>query len=101
MVGHAIAIGIAGGDRNIGGQVAGSPGRVVVGRTRQDIHTEYLLTHASQYYLVNLTAQQIIENITYARKGHVALPYLGKKIDDELWREWVLPQRVLEEDLSL
>ena len=63
--------------------------------------TEYLLTHASQYDLVNLTSQQIIENITYARKVHVALPYLGKKIDDELWREWVLPQRVLDEDLDL
>ena len=62
---------------------------------------EYLLAHASQYDLVNLTSQQIIENITYARKVHVALPYLGKKIDDEMWREWVLPQRVLDEDLDL
>jgi hypothetical protein len=63
--------------------------------------TEYLLSHASQYDLVNLTAQQIIENITYARKVHAALPYLGEKLEYELWRDWVLPHRVLEEDLSL
>ena len=70
-------------------------------RTIPGRDTEYLISHASQYDLVNLTAQQIIENITYARKVHVALPYLGKKLDDELWREWVLPQRVLDEDLDL
>lgn len=63
--------------------------------------TDYVIAHASQYDLVNLTAQQIIENITYARKVHQALPYLGKKLDDELWREWVLPYRVLDEDLDL
>ncbi len=32
---------------------------------------------------------------------HEALPYLGKKLDDELWRDWVLPYRVLEDDLEL
>jgi hypothetical protein len=63
--------------------------------------TEFLPTHASQYDLVSLTAEMIVENITYARKVHEALPYLGEKLDEELWREWVLPQRVLEEDLSL
>lgn len=63
--------------------------------------TEYLISHASQYDLVNLTAEMIIENITYARKVHAALPYLGEKLDDEMWREWVLPQRVLEEDMCL
>ena len=63
--------------------------------------TEYLITHASQYDLVNLTAQQIVENVTYARKVHVALPYLGEKLEYELWRDWVLAHRVLEEDLSL
>jgi hypothetical protein len=63
--------------------------------------TEYLIAHASQYDLVNLTAQQIIENVTYARKVHEALPYLGEKLEYELWREWVLPQRVLDEDLDL
>jgi transglutaminase-like putative cysteine protease len=63
--------------------------------------TEYLLSHANQYDLVNLTAGMIIENVTYARKVHVALPYLGEKLDDEMWREWVLPQRVLDEDLCL
>jgi hypothetical protein len=50
---------------------------------------------------VNLTTEQIIENVTYARKVHEALPYLGEKLDEELWRDWVLPHRVLEEDLSL
>jgi len=63
--------------------------------------TENLVTHASQYDLVNLTAEQIIENMTYARKVHVALPYLEGKLDEEMWGEWVLPQRVLEEDLCL
>ena len=61
--------------------------------------TEYLISHASQYDLVNLTAEQIIENVTCARAVHEALPYLGEKLDDGLWREWVLPQRVLEENL--
>jgi hypothetical protein len=63
--------------------------------------TEYLISHASQYDLVNLTAEMIAENVTYARKVHVAWPYLGLKLDDELWRDWVLPSRVLEEDVSL
>lgn len=62
---------------------------------------EYLIAHASQYDLVNLTSQQIIENVTYARKVHAALPYLGGKLEYELWRDWVLPHRVLEEDVSL
>ena len=63
--------------------------------------TEYLISHASQHDLVNLTAEQIAENITYARKVHVALPYLGGELDYDLWREWVLPHRVLDEDLCL
>ena len=29
--------------------------------------TGYLIAHASQYDLVNLTAEQIVENVTYAR----------------------------------
>jgi hypothetical protein len=63
--------------------------------------TEYLITHASQYDLVNLTTHQIVENVTYARKVHEALPYLGKKLDDSLWREWVLPHRILDENVDL
>lgn len=63
--------------------------------------TEYLIAHASQYDLVNLTTAQIIENVTYARKVHVALPYLGAKLNEELWRDWVLPHRVVDEDLCL
>jgi hypothetical protein len=64
--------------------------------------TEYLIANASQYDLVNLTTEQIIENVTYARKVcDEALPYLGERLDDELWRQWVLPHRVLEEDLCL
>ena len=70
-------------------------------RTVKGKDTEYLIAHASQYDLVNLTCQQIVENVTYARKVHQALPYLGKKLDDGLWREWVLPHRVLDEDLDL
>lgn len=63
--------------------------------------TPYLITHASQYDQVSMTKRQIIENITYARKVHVALLYLGEKVDEDLWRDWVLPHRVLEEDLCL
>jgi hypothetical protein len=70
-------------------------------RTVKSNDTEYLISHASQYDLVNLTAGMIIENMTYARKVHGALPYLGEKLDDEMWREWVLPHRVLEEDVEL
>ena len=33
-------------------------------RTVPGRDTEYLLTHASQYDLVNLSAQQIIENVS-------------------------------------
>ena len=65
------------------------------------LDTNYLLTHTSQYDLVNLTAEQIVENVTYARKVRVSLPYPGNKLDDAMWRDWVLPHRVLDEDLSL
>jgi hypothetical protein len=70
-------------------------------RTVKGKDTEYLISHASQYDLVNLTAEMIIENVTYARKVHEALPYLGEIVDDEMWREWVLPLRVLDEDVEL
>jgi hypothetical protein len=63
--------------------------------------TEYLISHANQYDLVNLTAGMIIENVTCARKVQVGLPYLGEKLDDGMWREWVLPHRVLDEDVDL
>lgn len=63
--------------------------------------TEYLISHASQYDLVNLTSNQITENITYARKVHVVLPYLPGMLPTEMWREWVLPHRVLDEGLCL
>ena len=63
--------------------------------------TEFLIAHSSQYDLVNMTVQQVVEDVTYARKVHDALPYLGEMVDDELWREWVLPHRVLNEDLCL
>ncbi|MCX6864887.1 MAG: transglutaminase-like domain-containing protein [Verrucomicrobia bacterium] len=70
-------------------------------RTVKGKDTEYLITHASQYDLVNLNCQQIVENVTYARKVHESLPYLGKKLEDGLWRDWVLPHRVLDEDVGL
>jgi len=63
--------------------------------------TDYFVTFAPQCDLVRLTEQHIIENLTYARKVHEALPYLGEKLDNKLWREWVLPYRVLNEDLDL
>ncbi|MFD0894017.1 transglutaminase domain-containing protein [Luteolibacter ambystomatis] len=61
----------------------------------------YLIRRASQYDLVNLTREQLMENVTYARKVHVELPYLQGRLDDAMWREWVLPYRVLDEDLDL
>lgn len=63
--------------------------------------TEYLVTHASHYDLLNLTAEKISENVTYAQKVHAALPYLGGRISDALWHEWVLPHRVLDEEGEL
>lgn len=62
--------------------------------------TEYLITHASQYDLVNLTADMIIRNVGYAREGDDDLLLTGEKPHGELWREWVLPSRVLDEDLN-
>jgi len=56
-------------------------------RTVKGKDTEHLIANASQYDLVNLTCEQITENVTYARKVHQALPYLGKNLDDGLWRE--------------
>jgi hypothetical protein len=70
-------------------------------RTVKGKDTEHLIANASQYDLVNLTCEQITENVTYARKVHQALPYLGRKLDDVLWRECVLPHRVLDEDVCL
>jgi hypothetical protein len=70
-------------------------------RKVKDNDTEYPISHASQYDLVNLTAGMIIENVTYVREVHVALPYLGEKLGDEMWREWVLPHRMLDEDVDL
>ncbi len=81
------------------------------GRNRNELETalrkvpgkdsEHLVNHASQYDLVNLNAQHIVESVTYARKVHEALPYLGEKLGNELWRRWVLPYRVIDEDLGL
>ncbi len=62
--------------------------------------TEYLITHASQYDLVNLTADMIFRNVGNAREVDGELLHTGKKPHGELWREWVLPSRVLDEDLN-
>lgn len=61
---------------------------------------EFLIQSARQYDLVNLTSEQLVENIVYARKVR-NLPYLDGKLDEEIWKNWVLPYRVLEEDLCL
>ena len=61
---------------------------------------EYLVRRASQYDLVNLTSELLVENILYARKVRSA-PYLNGEMEESIWRDWVLPYRILEEDLSL
>lgn len=71
-------------------------------RGKIDEITKYLIGRASRCNpAASLTARHVAENASYARKVHTDLPYLGGRIDDELWREWVLPYRVLDEDVSL
>lgn len=59
----------------------------------------WLLERAPQFDLVNLTAAQLIENSSWAAKARHTFPW-ASKIPDPVWREYVLPWRVAEENLD-
>ena len=61
---------------------------------------EHLISRARQYDLVNLTADYLAENLTYARKAYVEFKYSNKKYDYEMWRDYVLPYRVRDERIQ-
>jgi len=61
--------------------------------------TEFLIRNASQYDLVNLTADHLVENVRLARAVRDA-PFFEGGLSEAMWRKWVLPYRVLEEDLD-
>lgn len=60
----------------------------------------HLVTHARQYDLVNLSADLLISNVTLARRAFNESPLVRGRYDYDIWRDYVLPYRVLEEDLS-
>ncbi|MDD5262545.1 MAG: transglutaminase-like domain-containing protein [Methylacidiphilales bacterium] len=60
---------------------------------------ELLIRGARQYDLVNITAEHLKDDIAYARKAREEMPW-GREIPDELWRNWVLPYRIADEDLD-
>lgn len=61
---------------------------------------EHLITHARQYDLVNLTADLLVSNLTLARTAYTESDLVRGRYEYEMWRDYVLPYRVLEEDLS-
>lgn len=61
---------------------------------------EHLITHARQFDRVNLTADLLISNLTHARLAFTESKLVKGRYDYEMWRDYVLPYRVLEEDLS-
>lgn len=61
---------------------------------------KHLITHARQSDLVTLTADRLETNLLEARKAYTESRLVYGKVDYELWRDHVLPYRVLEEDLS-
>jgi len=61
---------------------------------------EHLIRHARQFDLVTLTADLLESNLLEARKAYSDSRLVYGKIDYEIWRDHVLPYRVLEEDLS-
>lgn len=62
--------------------------------------TELLIRTARQYDRVNLTAGLLVDNINYARLAFREMPYANKRYSYEIWRDWVLPYRILDEDLE-
>lgn len=61
---------------------------------------EHLITHARQFDLATLTADLLEANLLEARKAYTDSRLVYGKVDYEMWRDYVLPYRVLEEDLS-
>lgn len=60
---------------------------------------EYLITRATQIDLVTLSADLLETNLLEARKAYTQSRLVRNNIDHEMWRDYVLPYRVLEEDL--
>jgi hypothetical protein len=60
---------------------------------------EHLITHATQIDLVTLSANLLETNLLEARKAYTESDLIKNKIDYEMWRDYVLPYRVMEEDL--
>lgn len=61
---------------------------------------KHIIARASQHDLVNLSSAQLVENVEYARKVRQGLRYLDGGVPEDLWRDWVLPHRILDEDLE-
>lgn len=64
------------------------------------VEMELLIRTARQYDRVNLTAGLLVDNINYARLTFNTLPYANGRYTEEIWRHWVLPYRILDEDLE-
>ncbi|MEX2607019.1 MAG: transglutaminase-like domain-containing protein [Kiritimatiellia bacterium] len=61
---------------------------------------EHLVTRARQFDLVNLTSDLLISNLTLARRAFTESDLVRGRYGYEMWRDYVLPYRVMEEDLS-
>lgn len=60
---------------------------------------DLLISRASQYDLVNLTAEHLADNVSTALKTKQEMEW-GRSIPEEMWLEYVLPYRVADEDLD-
>lgn len=60
---------------------------------------ELLISRASQYDLVNLTAEHLLDNVGYYQKAKKEMPW-ARSIPEAMWLEYVLPYRVADEDLD-
>ncbi len=60
---------------------------------------EFLVRRANQFDLVNLTADILNNHAGAAKRARQRLPW-GAKVDEAMWREWVLPYRMAEEDVE-
>ena len=47
------------------------------------------------------TSEEVEENLEYALKVRGPLSYREKPLSDDLWQDWVLPMKVLDEDVCL
>jgi hypothetical protein len=60
---------------------------------------ELLIALAPQIDLVNLTAQHLLNNVSYYQRVRREMPW-ASSIPEEYWLEYVLPYRVADEDLD-